>query len=135
MFKSAEDQIKAEAKKVQEMETRLVVLQNNLVKNKEFQEFITLQNSINNKAASIWSDIEQKMIDHDIKSIDMEWVKLTIVKSSTLEVLGVLAPKFTKRVPDTKKINAYIAKTGEVPEGIEKKSKVYLRKTFRPYVS
>lgn len=138
LFKSVDNvkkDIKSEANRFHEMQAKLIILQNDLAKNKEFREFVSLQKAVNAKADSVWGEIEKKMIEHNIKTIDIDWVKLTIVHGSTLKVIGIIAPQFTKRVPDTKKINDYIKKTGEVPEGVQKNKNYFLRKSFRPFVS
>lgn len=132
---TTEDEIKNEVKKYQEMETKLLVLQSSLAKNKEFQQFLKLQKSVDDKAAEVWGDVESKMIKHGIKTIDAEWVKLTIVEKPKIDIIGDLAAKFMKRVPDTKKINEYIKKTQEAPEGVVQSKILYLRKTFRQVVS
>lgn len=138
MFRSVNNvkqDIESEANRFRDLQTKLIVLQNDLAKNKEFREFISLQKAVNTKADNVWKDIEQKMIDYNIDTIDIEWVKFTIVHGSTLKVIGIIAPEFTKRVPDTKKINDYIKKTGEVPEGVQKNKNYFLRKSFRQFVS
>lgn len=138
-MKTTEDKIKSEVKKFQDLETKLLTLQSSLSKNKEFQQFLRLQSTVNTKAEEVWSFVEETMIDNDLvgpdNSIDADWVKLTIVQKPKIDVVGDIPAEFTKSVPDTKKINAYIKDTGEIPEGIKKSTTKYLRKTFRSLVS
>jgi hypothetical protein len=75
------------------------------------------------------------MIESGTKEIDIDWVKLTIVNASKLEISEELTPEFLKEVPDTKKINDYIKQTGIEPTGVKKVPNPHLRKTFRQFVS
>lgn len=135
-MKNVEDKVKNKVQKFHEMERKLVLLESSLSKNKEFKEFLKLQKAVDETANGVWAEIEKLMIESGKKSIDAEWVLLTIVEKKNLKVdEDKLADEFTVSKPDTKKINAYIKEKKRPPKGVEVVDAPYLRKTFRQFIS
>jgi len=134
--KSVEDQVKTKVQKFQDLETKLLVLENQLSQNKQFRDFIKLQKEVNQQAGKVWAEVQELMIAAGKEVIETDWVRLTIVKAKKLEIdEDKLPEKFTKLVPDTKEINAYIKENHITPPGVKQVAAPYLRKTFRDYVS
>lgn len=135
-IKSVEDKVKNKVQKFQDLETKLVVLENQLSQNKQFKEFIKLQKEVDKQAKAVWSEVADLMISAGKKTIETDWVKLTIVDAKNLEIDEKTLPKkFKVTVPDKKAINAYIKEHEVLPPGVKQTDAPYLRKSFRDFVS
>lgn len=120
-----------EVTEVKQLEAELTVLENTLSQSPEFRNFISMQKQFREKSEAVWKDVEEKMIENNIKSVKGEWGSLTIAERQGWDTTEELPTRFTKKVPDTKKLTDHYKLTGKVPKGATPKITKYLTKRFK----
>lgn len=80
-----------------------------------------------------WDAVEQAMIDNNIKSIKGDWGSLTIAERNTFraEDIDTVPRKFIKKALDTRKVDAHMKLTGELPKGVTSSQTRYLTKRIK----
>lgn len=95
------------------------------------QKILNLK-SLQTEIDAAWKDVEQQMLDNDIKSIKGDWGSLTIAERTNWKVdLDQLPSKFVKKAPDTTKLSAHYKLTNKVPKGAEISHTKYLTKRIK----
>jgi hypothetical protein len=116
------------------LRSELAVFQEELAANPTFNKFLQVQaqlNLQNAKAADVWKQVEEKMIENNIKSIKTDKVNLTIVERTSFDIDTDLLPnKYIKKVPNTTLIGSEYKLTGNLVKGTSPKVTRYLTKRF-----
>jgi ribosomal protein RSM22 (predicted rRNA methylase) len=103
--KSPEDIVKSELELYEEKELALQQLTQELESSPQFAAFLEAQRAFREVEANVWKNVEQAMMDNNIKSIKTDKVTLSIATRTSYDIdLDLLPKKFIKRVPDTTKI-------------------------------
>jgi hypothetical protein len=114
------------------LNNQLVDLEQRLSESKEFRKFLELQKTVPARLEATWKQVEQQMIEHDIKSLKGEWGSLTIAERLNWEYdPSMLASKFFKKVVDTKKLSDTFRLEGKEPKGATAKTSKYLMKRLK----
>ena len=127
-----EDQILKQVEEIKKDELILADTEKKLEANPEFKKFLELQKEVNKKASEIWKQVEQEMIDNDIKQIKGDFGSLTIAERQGWTYDEEQLPnKFFKKVVDTKKITDTYRLEGKAPKGCEPYTTKYLTKRLK----
>jgi hypothetical protein len=106
-----------------ELQQQLEKLENQLMDDGRFRQFMALREKVNTVWANTRKDIESVMvpaykageIDKNVKG---EWGSITVTESDQFEIDEKTLPsKFFKKVPDTSKIRATYHLEGKAPKG------------------
>lgn len=109
------------------LEQKLQAAENDIMQNETFKRFIVAQKAAKENIESSWKLIETQMIEHEVKSIKGDWGSLTIAERLGWDIEpDSLAPRFIKRVPDTKKLSDTYRLEGKAPRGATPKYTRYL---------
>lgn len=128
-----EDDIKEEAHSIIALEAGVATLEQELMSDPKFKQFLDMQKAVNAKATELWGQVQQHMIDNNIKNVKGDsWGSLTIVEKVSFAVDNDLLPKkFTKVVPDNTKISHAFKLEGKPPKGATPKYSYYLMKRLK----
>lgn len=127
-----EDQILKQVEEIKKDELILANTEKKLEANPEFKKFLELQKEVNKKASEIWKQVEQEMIDNNIKQIKGDFGSLTITERQGWTYDEEQLPnKFFKKVVDTKKITDTYRLEGKAPKGCEPYTTKYLTKRLK----
>lgn len=127
-----EELIQSEVTDVLKLQQSIEELEQELSKNEVFQTFLKKQKEAQAQISQTWKDIEQQMIDHDVKSIKGEWGSITIAERTNYQAdLDQLPSKFIKKVADTKKIATYAQLEDKLPKGVTISTTKYLTKRIK----
>lgn len=131
MSKLTEEDIKKEALAIINLETEVANAEEQLMQNPDFRNFLAMQKEINAKAAKLWEQVKQHMIDSDIKSVKGDWGYLTIAESHEWITTNELPAKFYKKVVNTKLLTDTYKLTNKEPKGAHLSYKYSLRKGIK----
>ena len=124
--------IEKDVQQVLDAKQDLESLEQELMENPKFRQFIEMQKSFQEQSTTIWKNVELTMINNDIKSIKGEWGSVTIVEKTGFDIIPEELPiKFMKRVPDVKKIGDTYKLEGKLPKGATVRNTKYLMKRFK----
>lgn len=127
-----EDQIVKKVEEIKEKENQLSILEDKLTLNPEFKKFLELKKSVDEAARQVWKEVEEQMIENDIKSIKGDFGSLTIAERQGWTYDEKQLPsKFFKKVVDTKKITDTYRLEGKAPKGCEPYTSKYLTKRLK----
>ena len=130
--KKPEDIISAEVEDVLALTKSLEQVEQELMTNQKFRDFLTLQKTVPQRIAEIWNRVEKDMIAHDVKSIKGSWGSITVAERPNFKAdLKELPSKFIKKVADTSKISQYYTLEGKLPKGVERTTSKYLMKRIK----
>lgn len=101
----------------------------NLAENQAFLDFLAIQQEMTAEFDKTWAVIQSRMEEYDIKSIKGDFGHITLAERKSF--IGSPAPRFTKRVLDTTKINAYLSLNKRLPAGLTLKTTKYLSKRIK----
>lgn len=128
---NAEDVVKTELQKYEDQEAKVQALAAELQQNPKFAQFLEAQQNFQALQATVWGNIEQAMIENNIKSIKTDKVTLTIAERTNFDIdLDLLPKKYTKVVPNTTLIGSEFKLTGTPVKGTTPFKKKYLTKRF-----
>lgn len=126
-----DDLLTSEAK----LKGELVKLEEQLAGIPAFNAFLQVQaqlNLQNAKAADVWKQVEEKMLENNVKSIKTDKVTLTIVERTSFDIDTDLLPnKYIKKVPNTTLIGSEFKLTGKPVKGTTPRKSFYLTKRFK----
>jgi hypothetical protein len=115
-----------------DLQKSLEDMQNELMQNEKFRQFLELSKTVPAQIEATWRKIEAQMIEHDIKSIKGDFGSITIAERIGWDVdTEQLPSKFIKKVPDLKKITDTYRLEGKEPTGCRKKTTKYLTRRLR----
>lgn len=98
----------------------------NLADNAAFVDFLKIQKQLSTEIEATWDVIKQRMEQYDIDKINGDWGYITMAERKTYS--GSPAPRFTKNVLDTSKINAFVKLNSKLPAGIKVTTSRFLQK-------
>lgn len=114
------------------LEKKLQLIEESLMDIPQFKQFLDLQRSVNERARTIWSTIEEKMIENNIKKIQGDFGTITVAERQNWDINEDELPnKFYKKVVDTKKITDTFRLTGKAPKGANSVVTKYLTKRLK----
>ena len=132
MTATKENDIEAEVAEVLSMEQQLVKLETELSQNDQFKKFIEFQQTVREKSAEVFKNIEQVMIANDIKTVKGGWGSITVVERTNYKAdLDELPAKFIKRTADTAKIATYAKLENKLPKRVTTTTTKFLMKKFK----
>lgn len=127
-----EDVVAGEVEEVLALEQSLQDVEAELSKNEQFRSFLEKQKEAKVQIANTWKQIEDQMLEHNIKSLKGDWGSITIAERLEWVIVpSELANKFYKKVVDTAKISATFRLEGKAPKGTEPIYKKYLTKRIK----
>lgn len=125
-----QEAIEGEVLSVLSLQKELAATEAKLEQMEVFKKFIELRKSVNDKMASIRTEVKAIMIPayqkgQVDKTIKGDWGSVTVTVSDTFKIdEATLQPKFWKKIPDETKIRATYQLEGKSPKGTEH-SKTY----------
>lgn len=132
MQEKIEEKVKSDIQKYEDQKMALESLESELESSPQFAKFIEAQKQFREIESNVWSNIEQLMLDNDIKSIKTDKITLTIAERVSFDIdLDLLPNKFIKRVPDTTKINGTYKLEGKPVKGTTPRTTRYLMKRVK----
>jgi diacylglycerol kinase family enzyme len=127
-----EQQIKMELELFETEQTTLQRMQNELEANPKFAQFIEAKKNFDTLASTLWGNVEQAMIDNNIKSIKTDKITLTIAERVSFDIDGELLPaKYYKKVPNTTLIANTFKLEGKPVKGTSPRFTQYLMKRIK----
>lgn len=132
MSNTTDKDIEAEVVEVLSMEQQLIKLETELSQNDQFKRFIEFQQTVREKSAEVFKNIEQTMIANDIKTVKGDWGSITVVERTNYKAdLDELPAKFIKRTADTTKIALAHKLENKLPKGVTTTTTKFLMKKFK----
>lgn len=128
---STEDVIAGEVTEILELEQSLGDLELELSQNEQFRNFLIRQKEARQTIDNFWKKVEAQMIEHEVKSVKGDWGSLTIAERLSWETDETLAPKFYKKVIDTKRLSDTFRLEGKAPKGAKPSYSKYLTKRIK----
>lgn len=95
-----------------------------------FESFVKQAKELQNILEEAWGAVEQKMLDHDVKSIKGDWGSLTIAERKNWKG-DKLPPRFYKQVLNTAKLNSMLKLGEKLPKGASYTTSQYLTKKIK----
>jgi hypothetical protein len=114
-----------------DLQKSLEDMQNELMQNEQFRQFLELSKTVPQQISDTWNKIEGQMIEHNIKSLKGDWGSITIAEKLAWDTTDELPAKFYKRVVDTKKLSDTYRLEGRAPRGAMPKTSKYLTKRLK----
>ena len=135
-MENAENIIKNELKVYDEQQITLAKLEQELQSDPKFAQFIEARKSFAELETKVWKQVEEVMIDNNIKSMDIKTdlhqIKLTIAERTNYDIdLELLPSKFFKRVPNTTLISGTHKLTNKLVKGTTPSITRYLTKRIK----
>jgi hypothetical protein len=131
-MKNPKESIEGEVISALSLEKQVADAEQKLLELPEFVRFVQLQKQVQEKTAEVWKAVEANMIANDIKSIKGDWGSITITERLEFDVdTETLQKKFTKTVPDTKKIRDTYRLEGKAPKGTVPRSVKFLTRRLK----
>jgi hypothetical protein len=96
-----------------------------------FESFVTQAKQLQNLLENAWGQVEEQMLNHNVKSIKGDWGSLTIAERKSWKATGDLPPRFYKQTLDTTKLNFMLNHGDTLPEAVEMKTTQYLTKRIK----
>ena len=117
---------------VKEAENTLAKTEQLLMANPDFMQFLEMQKKVNEMANSVWKDVEQVMIQNDIKQLKGDFGTVTIAERQGWVVDEAELPnKFFKKVVDTTRLTATYRLEGKAPRGATPTTTKYITKRLK----
>lgn len=130
--KAPEEIVKSELELYESKELALAKLTEELQSNPQFAAFLEAQKQFREVETQVWKNVEQVMMDNNIKTIKTDKLTLSIATRVGYDIdVEALPNKFIKRVPDTTKIATAHKLNGVPPKGATAKTTTYLVKRFK----
>jgi hypothetical protein len=131
-MENAEQHIKQELELFEQEQMKVATLAEELQANPKFAQFLEAQKNFRQLEATIWGNIEQAMLDNNIKSIKTEKITLSIAERTSFDVDPETLPaKFWKKTPDTTKIGKFYKLEGNPVKGTTPRVTRYLVKRIK----
>lgn len=131
-MENAEQVVKTELQKYEDTQLALDNLAAELQQNPKFAAFLEAQKNFRELETTVWKNIENVMLENNIKSIKTDKVTLTIAERTSFDIdLDLLPSKYIKRVPDTTKILGQFKLEGKPVKGTTPKYTQYLVKRIK----
>jgi hypothetical protein len=126
------EEVNSEVEEVISLQKDLKSLEVQLSTNPVFIALLKRQKELTTQIAEFWKNIEQSMIENDVKSVKGDWGSVTIVERKKWKTdLDKLPNKFIKKVADEQKIALAYDLEGKVPVGAELSYTKYLTKRIK----
>jgi hypothetical protein len=130
--KKDEAAIEGEVIEMIQLEKTLQAEELELMQDPRFGAFLKRQKEFKEKSEVLWETIKNEMEANNIKNIKGTWGSITLAERVTFKIdAKVLAPKFLKKVPDTKKIGEVFYTEGKAPAGAEPQHTKYLMRRIK----
>jgi len=129
--------IESEVSEVFELERLIGEVESELQSNPMFLKFLELQQAVNTKAAEVWKQVGDQMIEaykagKVDKTLKFDFGTLTIKDINELKIDEEQLPRnYFKRVPHTTKIRNDYALEGKLPKGVTVTKKYQFSKSLK----
>jgi hypothetical protein len=114
-----------------DLQKSLEDMQNELMQNEKFRQFLELSKTVPAQIDAAWKQIEAQMIEHNIKSLKGDYGSITIAEKLAWDTTDELPAKFYKKTVDTKKLSDTYRLEGRAPKGATPKTSKYLTKRLK----
>jgi hypothetical protein len=131
MDKEIETILTGQVVEVIENEKMLVALETELQLNPAFKQFLELQKKVQEQSTKMWTYVEEKMIENDIKQLKGDFGTITIAERLNWKTTDELPSKFYKKVVDTKKLSDTFRLEGKAPKGAAPSYTKYISKRLK----
>lgn len=100
-----------------------------------FAEAVTMLKEVQRQVDAAWKAVEAQMKAHSVTALKGEWGTISLAERKTWKVnLDLLNETYTKRVADTRKLNA-AWDSNELPEGADFTTSIYLTKRIKEFTT